>query len=92
MLMNICCCCCYCCRYTWLAEYEGEVVLKLDHISDYAWKVSALYCMDKIYTISRFLSDVIARSISWLLILITSVNNETHVNKMIGLIGTYSTR
>ena len=25
--------------WTWLSEYEGEVILKLDHISNYAWKV-----------------------------------------------------
>ena len=30
-------------RNTWLAEYEGEIVIKGDHISDYAWKVYLLY-------------------------------------------------
>ena len=29
-------------RNTWLAEYEGEIVIKGDHISDYAWKVYLL--------------------------------------------------
>ena len=28
---------------TWLAEYEGEIVIKGDHISDYAWKVTHEY-------------------------------------------------
>ena len=31
-------------RYTWLAEYEGEVVVEHDHISDYAWTVSGILC------------------------------------------------
>ena len=28
-------------RYTWLAEFEGEVIIEYEHISDYAWTVSA---------------------------------------------------
>ncbi len=29
-------------KFTWLAEYEGEIILDHDDVSDYAWEVSVV--------------------------------------------------